>query len=83
MKTLSETSMVSKSQDAYKIAQKAVDNPGVKFYINHQTGSGRWTKITDYEFRVRNILLWNGVIFESGNDAPRGGKLGDYIIVKA
>lgn len=57
--------------DALKVVK------GNKVYYFHAIGSGRWTKIT--ESNPEHYLTKWGIDYEKGNDAPRGGKLGNYI----
>jgi hypothetical protein len=47
----------------------------------HSSGSGRFTSIQDHNRPIKEILTLLGVKFISGNDAPRGGKTGDFIQV--
>lgn len=55
---------------------KFVDN---KLYHTRTTGSGRYISIqSDYVYFERMLKL-AGCKFSVGNDAPRGGKCGDYI----
>lgn len=50
--------------------------------INYTTGKGRFTSamismLDDYTLVLDSL----GVAFETGNDAPKGGKHGDFIFV--
>jgi hypothetical protein len=50
---------------------------GYKEYVAYSTGSGKWSNTKE---RCPEIYLrvW-GIDFETGNDAPRGGKVGNFI----
>lgn len=43
------------------------------------SGSGRFTTNMDYTKDTENLFRLLGIKFKSGNDAPRGGKTGNYI----
>lgn len=60
---------------------------GDKIYKFRATGSGKWTKyvsaISAEEMRLLEFAQFYGFA-QSGNDAPRGGKLGDFFeIIKS
>jgi hypothetical protein len=42
---------------------------------------GKWTRIEDYEKQFTAAAELLGLIIEFGNDAPRGGKTGNYAII--
>lgn len=44
-------------------------------------GTGRYTSVVDRSNEVKHILTTAGVEFVEGNDAPRGGRVGYFIIV--
>lgn len=48
----------------------------------HTSGSGRFTTNLDYTQQTMWLLNKMGVDFEAGNDSPRGGKCGQFIIIK-
>jgi hypothetical protein len=55
-----------------------------KIYPNFYNGSGRWTtKSADYAGRLSELLTTMGMVrgkhFERGNDAPKGGWMGEYV----
>lgn len=52
-----------------------------KIYTKRYSGSGRYINLQDYSFYVSQILNLQGYKFETGNDAPRGGKEGDFFKV--
>lgn len=51
---------------------------GNKIYPKTWGGSGRHISLNDKSFYIRNILNVCGYKINTGNDAPRGGKEGDY-----
>lgn len=57
---------------------------GEKIYKLRATGSGKWVKyvsaIPAAELKLLEFAEFHGFV-QSGNDAPRGGKLGDYFEV--
>lgn len=51
-----------------------------KYYYNHYSGSGRFTTIlTGGKIHAINSLHLLGIDWTLGNDAPRSGKIGDFI----
>lgn len=54
---------------------------GKRVYNYYTTGSGRYTKITSSN--PETYLKEWGIDFEVGNDAPRGGQLGNFIQLTA
>lgn len=48
----------------------------------YTSGRGRFTTNLDYTQQTMWLLNKMGVEFEVGNDSPRGGKCGLYIIIK-
>lgn len=82
MKTLS--SKIAKSNNAngtnpknndYKSAIQVLTTG--KDYTNYSTGSGKWSNSADCN-PAKYLTIW-GIDFEIGNDAPRGGKSGNYV----
>lgn len=58
------------------------DAEGAKIRPIAQTGSGRFAKYSsDHSLRIIRYLEKCRMLWKKGNDAPRGGKLGDYIQV--
>lgn len=45
------------------------------------SGTGKYCKIMEHTSAVKMILELAGVQYEHGNDAPRGGRIGDFIKV--
>ena len=62
---------------AYKFAKKAVDHPELKIYATDEPGKYQRCYLNN----TVAILKGAGIAFEAGNDAPKGGKHGDYITV--
>ena len=62
---------------AYKLAKFAVSNPGIK--IRTTVNPGKYQRC--HFHNTVAILKGAGVDFTSGNDAPKGGKQGNYVIV--
>lgn len=42
---------------------------------------GKWYRVEDYRLQVTAAAELLGLKIEFGNDAPRGGKTGDFVIV--
>lgn len=66
---------------AYKLAMEAIEFPGVKVSTCYTSGSGRFTSNQDHHSATANILTKLGVLFTQDNDAPRGGKTGQWVMV--
>lgn len=63
---------------AYKLAKFAVNNPGIK--IRTTVNPGKYQRC---HFRnTVSILKGADINFIFGNDAPKGGKHGNYVMVK-
>ena len=45
----------------------------------YASGRGKFTSNQDHTQITENYLSKIGIMFESGNDSPRGGKTGNYI----
>lgn len=54
-------------------------------YIRPQwvTGRGRWASLHDIRHEIRDVLNRLGIAYVEGNDAPRGGRTGDWMCLKA
>ena len=63
---------------AYKLAKVAISNPGTK--IRTTVNLGKYQRC--HFHNTVSILKCAGIVFTSGNDAPEGGKNGNYVIVK-
>lgn len=63
------------NNEDYKMAIAVLS--GGKSYLTYSTGSGKWTNSNE-RYPERYLNAW-GIDFQTGNDAPRGGKFGNYI----
>ena len=79
----------SKNTKAYQIVCDLVNGTNNTRMTNGLTirpcstsGSGRFTTNLDYTRDVQYLLTLLGVKFVAGNDAPKGGLTGNYIILK-
>lgn len=74
----------AKNSKGVQIAEEAINNIGIKVRPVYSSG-GSWkhSKLNDHMNAVIANLEINNVTYEKGNDAPRGGKTGAYIIVKS
>lgn len=52
-----------------------------RIYPCYWSGSGNYINLKDYTVYVTNLLSCLGYKYSLGNDAPRGGRQGDYIQV--
>jgi hypothetical protein len=66
---------------AYQLAMQAIEFPGTKISTCYTSGSGRYTSNQDHHFATKTILNKLDVQFTEGNDAPRGGKTGQWVMV--
>ena len=79
-----QLNLLTKSGSLRKDVANAIHSSriiGSKIYPKYYTGSGRYINLKDYSFHIIQILKMKGYKFEQGNDAPRGGKEGDFIKV--
>ena len=58
-----------------------IDHANRKIYHTYTSGSGRFTSNQSAYWYVTEFLKASGYKFKEGNDAPRGGKTGDFIKV--
>ena len=63
----------------YAIRNCRLDVANNKIYTGYYTGSGRFTSAASSDHTIVSILRAQGYKFTRGNDAPRGGALGDYV----
>ena len=54
-----------------------------KIYTKFYRGSGRHISLSDSTFYIIQLLKAKGYKYTEENDAPRGGKNGDYIKVSS
>lgn len=64
----------------YGVVMFLLENPN---YVSrpvrwHNAGRGRY-QLEDHSYNIEHALTLLGVSYETGNDAPRGGKEGYYI----
>ena len=76
--TLAIGQSVSKNSTAYKLAMELATQSD-KVSTCHATGSGRWTSNADSTDTLSKALTKAGISHVVGNDAPRGGKAGQFI----
>ena len=62
---------------AYQFAKAAISNPGTK--IRTTVNPGKYQRC--HLENTVDILKGAGINHTSGNDAPKGGKNGDFVIV--
>ena len=62
---------------AYKLAKAAVSYPGAK--VRTTVNQGQYQRC--HFLNTVSILKGAGIDFTSGNDAPKGGKHGNYVVV--
>ena len=72
----------TKSSLAYKSAVEAVENIGSKVRTGKIVGNGRYAGSTCWGEETVWILKQIGITAEIGNDSPRGGRYGEFVIVK-
>lgn len=86
MKVITLESRIAKSNNKngstpnnskYTTALKFLVSNGNKIHFNFTTGRGKYTKVASNN-PADYLEAW-GIDFEYGNDAPRGGQLGEYI----
>ena len=90
MKTLEKlqkadkNNLVTKKDGSLKIrvvkAIKDYRNGDCKFYTHYYSGSGRFTTVLEND-NIYWVIKLLGYKFEKGNDAPKGGKTGEFIKV--
>ena len=66
-----------RSTKAYQFAKAAISYPGTK--VRTTVNSGKYQRC-HFDNTV-SILKGAGIAHTSGNDAPKGGKHGNYVIV--
>lgn len=88
MKTLKDiakkdkNNLVTKKDGTLKArVLEAIENKvfSTKIYYQSWAGSNRNKSLCTYEFEITQLLKLAGYKFTYGNDAPRGGKDGDFI----
>ena len=84
MKTQTKALCITASGKISKIVQNAIrrcrlDVANTRIYTGYYTGSGRFTSAGSSDHTIVSILRAQGYKFTRGNDAPKGGALGDYV----
>lgn len=74
---------VSKNSIAYKLVRQGIENPGTLIRTCHISGRGRFSSNQDHHYATTTLLRKLGISFTEGNDSPRGGKVGQFVIVNA
>jgi hypothetical protein len=69
----------AKNSNAYKAIQEALK--GGKIRTAYYRGTGRRTTLVDFTGQTAFYLRELGIDFVKGNDAPRGGGIGNYIYI--
>ena len=71
---------VSKTSSSYKLLTEWLNASG-NYVIRPcwTSGRGRFTTNLDYTEQLKSLLTSLNVRYISGNDAPRGGKCGNFI----
>lgn len=80
-KSKSNPSGISKSANAYKMVKNAIET-GKIIRPNYHQGTGRFGSTNENKMQVESLLRKMGIDFTSGNDAPKGGKTGEWIMLK-
>ena len=73
---------VNRTSSAYKLVKTACETGNGFIRPCWTSGHGRFCKNMDYTADVVIILGLMNVQFGAGNDAPKGGKCGNYIKIK-
>ena len=74
---------INKTTEAYRLLNEWLqvpENPKIRTCWN--TGTGSFCHNLDYTSDFTTLLAKLGVRYEIGNDAPRGGKNGNYVQIK-
>lgn len=75
-------SFSDKRRREYNSAIQALKNPGTKVRCGKRAYSGRYSTTISWLHDVKALFARLGFTnYVYGNDAPRGGRQGDYIIV--
>ena len=79
---LANEKKVSRNSLSYKSAYEAIQNPNTKVRTGKSFGSGRYSSSSMWTDAVISIFNRIGAKYETGNDAPKGGRSGEFVIVK-
>ena len=78
------TTKTGKIMEKYKEVIDIISNPDCdKWYLTEWRGRGRKRSLSDRMPNAKEGLYLLSIDFETGNDAPRGGREGDYIALTA
>ena len=80
-KRLSKSTFTKQSK-AYQFVSEWIDSGNGFIRTCHTSGKGRFTTNLDYTSDVTALLDQMNVKYVTGNDAPRGGKTGNFIKIK-
>ena len=80
-KRLSKSTFTKQSK-AYQMVSEWINGGSATLRTCHTSGSGRFITNLDYTADVKWLLLQMNVKFIAGNDAPKGGKTGNFIQIK-
>lgn len=84
MKKATQKLVLTQKGEVHQHVISAIQNcrfDGNKIYFSSWKRNGRHHTLADYSFRIIQILQAQKYKMEFGNDAPRGGKDGDFIKV--
>lgn len=74
---------INKTTEAYRLLNEWLQVPeNPKIRTCWKIGTGRFCHNLDYTSDLATLLARLGVRYEIGNDAPRGGKNGNYVQIK-
>lgn len=70
-----------KGTKAWQLIMSAIEKGNNTIRPAHYSGHGRFCTALDYTLDVCRILDTAKIKYQKGNDAPRGGKEGNYVIL--
>ena len=80
LKRLEKSHVVNKNSVAYHMVSSMSNKKLIRpCYIQ---GNGRFSQNADHTEEILNVLRLLNINFYFGNDAPRGGKPGNYIEIR-
>ena len=82
LEKIADDKYVSRNSLTYKIARRFIEDKGKTIIRTcHTSGSGRYVKNIDVTGEVCRLLQSVGCSVTYDNDAPRGGKTGNYLVL--
>ena len=81
---LQQKNFYTKTRREYHTAIEALQNPGRKISCGKNTGSGRHSSSVSWKKEVVSLFKRIGLdedFYIFGNDAPRYGKHGDFVLI--